>query len=212
VHHIGNGIDTSTYFFQNPKKVNSLRFITVGRISPSKKVDLLIDSLITHPSLKDSEWSLTIIGAGTNQAEDRYFNNIKKKVELSEFGKKIIFTGRLDSEQIIKYYRNSDFFFNLSSTGSIDKAILESMASGCLVISSNDSFKSIAVESGFSECIIDSDIHSIQNAISMFKAMNVDYLAKVAKRQSEVAISNHSLSGLVLRLSSILKKNSSAEN
>ena len=41
------------------------------------------------------------------------------------------------------YYQGADIFVNLSSTGSIDKAVLEAMACGCLIITSNEAFKEI---------------------------------------------------------------------
>jgi len=39
--------------------------------------------------------------------------------------------------------KHADIFINLSDTGSIDKAVLEAMASGCLVLTSNEAFTNI---------------------------------------------------------------------
>ena len=40
-------------------------------------------------------------------------------------------------------YQDSDLLVNLSQTGSIDKMVLEGMASGCLVLTCNEAFKPI---------------------------------------------------------------------
>jgi hypothetical protein len=98
----------------------------------------------------------------------------------------------------------------LSLTGSIDKAILEAMASGCLVLSSNDSFKTIAQNAGFSECVIEPNLKAIQDSIYRFKNMSFENLTYLSKKQSDVAMANHSLEGLISRLSSILKQNINA--
>ena len=45
-------------------------------------------------------------------------------------------------------YRSGALFLNLSETGAIDKAILESMASGCVPVSRNASYAAIARDNG----------------------------------------------------------------
>jgi len=42
-----------------------------------------------------------------------------------------------------KHYQHSDLVINLSHTGSIDKVVLEAMASGRLVLTCNEAFKNI---------------------------------------------------------------------
>lgn len=53
------------------------------------------------------------------------------------------FIGPLAPAEVLPYYQNCDLFINLSATGSVDKVVLEAMASKKLVLSSNEAFKNI---------------------------------------------------------------------
>ena len=53
----------------------------------------------------------------------------------------IIFTLGLAPSGIPKKLQDADLFINMSGTGSLDKAVLEAMACGCLVLTSNEAFE-----------------------------------------------------------------------
>jgi len=63
-----------------------------------------------------------------------------KEKNLENF---VEFLGGVPDREMLEYYRNSDLLVNLTPAGSFDKALLEAMASGCLVLTSNDSFLNI---------------------------------------------------------------------
>ncbi|MEK7522407.1 MAG: glycosyltransferase, partial [Patescibacteria group bacterium] len=61
----------------------------------------------------------------------------------------IEFVGPIPNKNIVEFYQSGDLFVNLSDTGSLDKAVLEAMACGLKVLTSNEAFKNIVPEENF---------------------------------------------------------------
>jgi len=137
---IGHGINMKkfTLFGRKVQKINTI--VTIGRITSVKNLDILIKSFIKllddFPELK-----LYLIG-GTVRDDDKEYG-IKLKKLSKGFRDHIIFTGEVDFSSIKDYYDSSDLFINLSASSSLDKAILEAMACGIPVLSTNKSAVSL---------------------------------------------------------------------
>jgi glycosyltransferase involved in cell wall biosynthesis len=98
----------------------------------------------------------------------------------------------------------ADLSISLGTTGSLDKTIVEAMASGCPVISCNDAFRAIAQKEGFSECVIKPEENDLNRAVSWFASMDAEERLEIARKQSMIAHRDHTLDGLILRLVSLL--------
>ena len=55
----------------------------------------------------------------------------------------ITFSGPVPFHAVPPVYQEADLFLHACNTGGIDKAVLEAMSSGCVVLSSNPAFKTI---------------------------------------------------------------------
>jgi len=75
--------------------------------------------------------------------DDEYFNSLKKLVQENGLGDRIFFYGARPYTEIPEIYNDHDLFISMSSTGSIDKSVLEAMASGLTVLTANEAFQSI---------------------------------------------------------------------
>jgi len=173
----------------------------VGRIAPRKGLSLLIEALCL---ISDLRWHLTIVGDGTSPDELLYAARFREEASYRLGSERVVFSGRLDESGVRAALSKADIFINLSSTGSLDKAIVESMACGCPVISSNDAFKEIALNEGFTECIAEGGAQRLSEKIIKFGAMSTDSRRNIGDLQSEVAIRDHCLDGLAAKLSQIL--------
>ncbi len=162
IHYFGHGININLFKpitnYQLP--ITSFTILTVGRISPSKNIDLIIKSveilLQKNPELQD-KIQLNIIGAPGLKEQQKYYDSLVEfchpDLPAGEVGvnrdpenvlKKVVhFLGPLPPEQVLNHYQTSGLFINLSDTGSIDKAVLEAMACEKLVLTSNVAFKNI---------------------------------------------------------------------
>jgi len=136
---IGHGIDTANRFILKDsfsKKIKNI--ITVGRISKVKNTDLIVKSFL---SLNKDDIFLYIAGDVVSNEDKIYLQEIKKLIP-KEKEKNIIFLGNVSFDELPKFMQKIDLAVNLGD-GALDKAILEPMAMGIPIITSNDSAKEL---------------------------------------------------------------------
>jgi glycosyltransferase involved in cell wall biosynthesis len=200
---IGQGIDSSLYHFRSRTPSEALRIVTVGRIASSKGLHILVEALQSWASLKP--WRLTVVGDATTAEERQYADDLRRQINPAN-PENIIFKGRLEGVAIARELCSADIFVNLSATGSLDKAIVEAMASGCPVLSSNDAFRVIALEAGLANCIVSRHAAGLQAGLEYFLTLDCGARQLIAERQSEIALRDHTIDGLLDRLhANILK-------
>lgn len=136
----GHSIDTD--LFQPGKDPNPSECIimTAGRISPVKQHEVLIEAarLLLE---RGTQFKLLIAGAPIYQEDSDYHSKLKKKVKDYGLEPVVEFLGPVEQDVLAKLYRKADAFVNLSATGSLDKAVLEAMAAGVPVLTSNPAFQ-----------------------------------------------------------------------
>ncbi len=146
------GIDTD-YFKPNQaiKKVpNSI--LSLGRISPVKRLEVLIDTL-----LELDKWgigfSATVVGSPTSEADRQYEQDLRKQAEpLIHSGRLKLLPAVSNAEAKILYNQH-EIFVNLTPAGSMDKTIFEAMACELDVIIEDAETKNLARE--FVNCLAD---------------------------------------------------------
>jgi len=137
---VGHGIDTTNRFLLKKEFRSSIKnIVTVGRISKVKNVDMIVDVFL---SLNRDDIYLYIVGDALVGDDDIYLKSIKESIPKHK-EKNIIFTGTISFEELPEVYKDIDLSINLSDTGSLDKTIIEPMAMGIPIITSNDSAKEI---------------------------------------------------------------------
>ena len=145
---IGHGIDISIF---KPLSSNFrlrtpdiFKILSAGRISPIKDQETLIravDILVNQKNIKDIE--VKFLGTPLEKQEKVYLEKLKNLVQEKKIGNYIEFFESIPNNQMPEYYQNSDLVVNLSHTGSVDKVVLEAMASGRLVLTCNEAFEDI---------------------------------------------------------------------
>lgn len=119
---MGHGIDVDRFVVHRTWK-SATRILSVGRISPIKNFETLLRTGLP----------VTIVGRPIMPGDGEYFEKLKKFSNGN-------FVGFVPYIEIPRYYANADIFVNCSPTGGIDKAVLEAMASGCIVLVCNKAF------------------------------------------------------------------------
>lgn len=190
---IGHGIDTGLFkpLSSNIKLQTSdiFKILSPGRISPIKDQQTLIeaiDILINYKGIKNLE--VKIIGSPLEDYEKEYFKQLKRLVKEKELEGYIKFLGSVPYTEMPKYYQESDLMVNLSHTGSIDKVILEAMASGCLVLTSNEAFLNILNDKYLFK---ENDPQNLVEKILNLKSISGD------KTLREIVIKNYDLDSLI---------------
>ncbi len=140
---LGHGVDIEKFKFDrkfDDLSSRPIEILSVGRISPIKNYETLIKAaeILKEKSLR---FKIKIVGRPVMPYDFDYFEKLKKMAGDLRLNDSIEFVGFIPYSRITDYYKESDFFVNLAPTGGIDKAVLEAMASGSLILVSNFAFK-----------------------------------------------------------------------
>ena len=142
---VGQGIDTDNFKEISKTPSDTLRIITVGRIAQSKNIETLLTACAR---LKEAniQFHFTIVGVPITEAEHLY--DIKMKALTAYLGliDNVTWAGPVSNHQLPTVLQQSDIFIHDGSTNSLDKALLEAVLCGCVVVSSNPAYKTLTHE------------------------------------------------------------------
>ena len=194
---LGQGIDIDQFkpsVFED-KKDSKLKILSIGRISPVKDQETLIkaiDILINEKAIKNIE--VKIIGTPIEDYEKDYLAKLKNLMREKKLGNYIKFLGGIPYREIASCYQNSDLLINTSFTGSMDKVVLEAMASGCLVLNCNEAYKEILDKRYMFE---KRDFKDLASKILNLKDVERDGSLR------EIVVKNHNLDNLIYKIINI---------
>ncbi|MEK7535920.1 MAG: glycosyltransferase [Patescibacteria group bacterium] len=117
----GHGIDTD-HFSPSPQMQGN-RVVSAGRISKSKHIEEMIATAAPE--------RLLVAGAPITDEDKRYLDTLSGKAD---------FVGSIKYAEMPNFYRSAKLFLNASTTGSLDKAVLEALACAVPVRTSNEAF------------------------------------------------------------------------
>jgi glycosyltransferase involved in cell wall biosynthesis len=164
---LGHGIDTER--FTPPARTSpsyETTAISVGRVTPRKRLRDMIEAVSVLERDGRGRVRLEFIGGPATAEDHRYLAALHRQVDSLGVRHLVSFRGAVPYEQIAPYYHRGLLSVNLSD-GGLDKAILESMASGCIPISRNPAFQALARARdldwlvprpgprGLAECLVD---------------------------------------------------------
>lgn len=190
----GHGIDTNKFQISSKIQDSSFKIISVGRVAPVKNIHILIEVAEILRN-KNFNFGIEIAGAPILEQDKIYFEKLKNLIKEKKLDDKIIFTGSIPYKNIAEFYQNGDLFINLSDTGSIDKAILEAMASGLQILTSNEAFKAILS----SDNITDENPQNIASSILALATI------KPNPNMRKYVLENHQLRSLINNLILFIK-------
>jgi glycosyltransferase involved in cell wall biosynthesis len=186
------GIDLAN--FQNikvePRLPNSL--LSLGRISIIKNIDILIKAL---GLLDERQVSFTadIVGdPDPNQKE--YYQKILQDGSNLVAKNKIIFKESISEEETPLTYATHQIFVNLTTSGSLDKTILEAMLSGTLVLVCNNYFHKVLPEEFIFK---EGDAVDLANKIEKIFAMSEVDRLRISETMKKYVEENHSLKATI---------------
>jgi len=187
----GQAINTDVFIPGKAVKEHPLKLITVGRISPIKNYEQIINACAAGSALWPAGWSLTIIGGPILPRDHAYLASLKHIVEEKNLGKQVFFAGSVRFTRIPDVLGEHDVFINVSGTGSLDKAVFEAMSAGLSVLTANEAYRAIVPDAYFLD-------HT-----------NAEYIAERVKQVAGEKRPNMALREIVLRdhtLDSTIKK------
>lgn len=148
---IGQGVDTE--LFRIPRHRQSEDIVYFGRISPRKRIELLIDVVA---KLRERghlpQVRLRIVGSPISMDDLEYDRTLRGDIWDRGLQDAVSMEGFVPMEYSPDYYRTAFLHINVSQTNSMDKTVLEALSCGCPVLTSNPAFGDLL--SGHPEFII----------------------------------------------------------
>ena len=194
---VGHGIDSEEFKpAENNQFGSPIRILTVGRISPTKDYDSMIKAvdILNDQSI---EVSLEIAGGPGLESQQSYFEGLKGMVSAMKIENKVKFLGPVSHSKIPEILKISDIFINLSGTGSLDKAVLEAMASGCIVLTSNEAFAEMLP----SELMVEkNNPKQLAEKIRFVIALDNQSREELQKKLRSIVIESHDLNVLAKKI------------
>ena len=125
---IPNGVQQSFYQKRRKEITDTIKIISVGSLIQRKGVDVLIHAL---GQLKDCKWSLTIVGDGPERS------NIDKLIKEYSLEDRVIITGLVHPNEVPPLLKEADVFVLSSYSEGRPNVVLEAMAAGLSIVSSD---------------------------------------------------------------------------
>jgi len=146
---VPNGIDFNR-FSSITRKTEENVFLFVGRLSCNKRIDRLIE---TVSELKKIGKDVTLIVIGEDwEGQKSQLEGLAKGLGI---GKNIVFTGKINAENLMHYFERAQFFVSASEYEGFGISVLEAMGTGMPVIVNNIGAFKTFVENGKNGFIAD---------------------------------------------------------
>ncbi|MBP9717380.1 MAG: glycosyltransferase family 4 protein [Candidatus Pacebacteria bacterium] len=126
----GHGIDTDLLKPATSEK--QFDFITVGRVTPSKNLETLIELFAEIAS--PAPYSLIIVGPFSSSTDAQYQRQLVTLVEQKGLTSHITFYGGMAHDELVPLLQRSRVFLHTARNGGLDKAVLEAMSVGLPVV------------------------------------------------------------------------------
>lgn len=199
---VGQGIDVN--FFtpidavrnKTPHEID-FRLLTVGRISDVKRIKEsieIVERLIAETATKNIQYN--IIGIPGLGIQREYYKECVDMVKEKGLGKHIHFLGGMNQIGILPELQQTDVFLNISLTGSLDKAILEAMSVGVIVVSSNESFVKL-LPPHLEWLGVRSDLSNVKETVQKIENMSNEERGIIGQDLRGIVVRDHQLAGLV---------------
>lgn len=203
---VGQGIDLAQFPYAQRDTDTISRFVTVGRISPVKHIEVLIDTVaLLHR--RDVQCTLDIIGEATDETGRTYKLRLVERMRGRDTETAVTWQGAYPHKDIPRVLSEYDVFLHASRTGSLDKTILEALAVGTLPVTCDPTLSEELPDELRSLCIAKSeDLESYIRAIMNIRFLSGIELERLRKAGRHYVEQHHSLERLIPRVVGLLKK------
>lgn len=204
---IGHGISTSKFFLMNEANKPNKIILSVGRITPIKRLeDLIVATSILVSEYQFHDIRIQIIGAPARPDDFQYFSKLKNLTKKLSIDGYVDFLGPVSHSKVVSSYEHCALFVNLSDTNSIDKAVLEAMSCQKIVITSNTAFSTV-LQNDFSNLRVPKhDPKALASRIAQILSLSQDRKILIGRELRKIVLRDHSLNRFVRRLVGVLER------
>lgn len=199
---IGQSIDMRQFALEDfPPHFPPLRWYHVGRLDPSKNVEDIIEA-IHLMRLQGFNMTLDVFGGPSSTQSENYARNLELLASRSNYEGWLRFHGPVRRAQVVEIARDHDGFIHAFS-GSLDKALLEAIASRRFVVSSNQEFHCTFNQSNKD---ISRPSHDLHQQIIDCIYRGESYMRAEIENRFNIVNTCHSLENWLVQLKQVLLK------
>lgn len=196
---VGQGIDIDFFDLKHRNsQISHNKILYLGRISPIKNIHIILSELAKVPDA-----ILDIVGGPVNPGDGEYLERLIKQVKQPKLENRVKFYGRIEHNKIADFYRQADIFVSLTPTGSFDKAMLEAMASGSIVLTVNEGLRKF-LEPALAEKILIRPEQLSHKVLEIF-SLSEQEKEKIRQDLRNMVVQNHSINSMIPKLAANLK-------
>ncbi|MEK7610595.1 MAG: glycosyltransferase family 4 protein [Patescibacteria group bacterium] len=196
------GIDTDFFCRQATISKNPRSILFLGRLDPSKRLDILVEAL-REVSRYEKNLSVLLYGAPSDVSSLRYVNNIKSRVQTYGLGDIFFFCGLVPNHETVNIYNASGIFVNLSPDGMFDKTIFEAMACETTVLVSN---RHLCELFDARMCFSYGNSHELADKIRTLLLLDHQSIADFGRKLRRIVVDQHDLKLLTRQLAAVMSK------
>ena len=195
VYCVGQSINESNFTREFPVEQPITKFVHIGRADPSKKLELIIETIhklrLVHP-----DFELALIGNPSTDHYVRAYESLQEKWESAVTEGWLTFHDSIPRRHIPLILSENHVFVHAYS-GSLDKTLIEATMSGLAVATLNKEY-----QNDFGSW--QSDCENLYLEIKEILEINTEGLRKEIERRRQLAIKLHSIDHWVSNLTLIL--------
>ncbi len=203
---VGQGINPKKF----PSEVrdlhrNALSITSIGRISKSKKLESFIN--IAEKLLENNiNFTIKLFGQCISQGDQEYRNGLQALIQEKKLTSKILFCGELKPESVPAELNKSDIFISFSDTKSLDKALIEALMSGKIVLTTNISFRNLDFIKTNYPVLVCSDYSGLETSLISIIQMDSQEIISLENSLAKFSKAEYDLSGLVDKILAYYEK------
>jgi len=143
----GHGIDVRHFDASGANPVWPVRLLSVGRLTPAKDPLTLLAAFSMLVN-RGHDVYLDWVGGGLAAGDEGYLRSVQEQIEVGGLEGRVELHGAVPYRDVPRFFQRATLFVSTSLTGSVDKVVLEAMASGRPVVTCNESFPPLFEELG----------------------------------------------------------------
>ena len=209
IHFLGHGIDFSLFSYHKPNlstsDVDRLKIVHVGRITPIKNIDVLIGAAAILKKIMNGKIKISLVGGPVTAGDIAYEHSLKELVKKLNLQDEVSFVGNISFGRMGELYQEADMSVNLTPSGGMDKAVLESIASGTMALSANRAFQNLFGEDAGYLLYNERDPEDVARKIKVINEMSVTQRMEMEARLHEKVKERFSLQKLIEQITLLLK-------
>jgi glycosyltransferase involved in cell wall biosynthesis len=190
---VGQGIDTER--FRIAPGTKGTRWITVGRISPVKRVDRMLAAVAQCNRRFGTRLGLDLYGP-TPSADSAYRETLDRMVRAEGLEGLVTFHGPVRQEELPDILSHHDVFLHFC-TGALDKTTVEAMACGLPVLSTNPCVAEVVPADLRGELLLpEGDVQGQAAAMRALLQCDAARRAWIGERLRAVVVESHGVTQL----------------